>query len=232
MRGWWSGHKVIEPSEMEARFSIEDGLGHLDATGTEEISDEGLERLDQVQEVLDLLPDMEADFIECYYIRHMKQTDIAEIFGVSQPTVHYRLDRAAKRIRFLLALPDLAEGELQDVLEGFLSDEMDVKIMMLMFETTCQSEVAKRLGVSQGLVRHRFMRTIAKMGWKQTLKKDKDGNSIKDKNGKLVKEWVQVEDVPGMAKYAALFKNVADNLNILREVQRPSWIKKADYVLA
>ena len=32
--GWWSGHKVVDPSELESRFSMEDGLGFLDV-GTE-----------------------------------------------------------------------------------------------------------------------------------------------------------------------------------------------------
>lgn len=203
MRGWWSGHKVIDPSEMEARFATEDGLAFLDATGSEEITDEGLEQLDRVKDVLGLLPEIEADFVECYYIRHMKQTSIAEIFGVSQPTVCYRLQRAADRIRFLLELPDLADNELQIVLEGFLSDELDVKIMLLMYETTCQSEVAKRLGVSQGLVRHRFMKTIRLLS-----------------------------NAEGMEKYHRMFQAIADNLNILREVQRPTWNHKVAYVLA
>lgn len=191
MSGWWSGHKVVDPSEMESRFSEEDALSFLDHTGTEELSEEGHLQLDIVKGVLDQIPSMEADFIECYYMRRMKQTDIAEIFGVSQPTVHYRLERAASRIRYLLALPELAEGELEDILEEHISDEMDRQIMLLMYETTCQSEVAKQLGVSQGLVRHRFMRTISRM-----------------------------EKCEGLEKYVGLFKMVSNNLNILREVQR------------
>ncbi|MBD3261308.1 MAG: hypothetical protein GF334_06420 [Candidatus Altiarchaeales archaeon] len=65
--------------------------------------------------------------------------------------------------------------------------------MVLMFETTCQSEVAKRMGVSQGLVRHRFIRSIDKM-----------------------------KNVSGMEKYVRLFNFVSQNLNILREVRRSS----------
>ena len=76
-------------------------------------------------------------------------------------------------------------------LQGFLSDPLDVEIMLYMYKTTCQSEVAKRLGVSQGLVRHRFIRTIKRMG-----------------------------DNERMCFYAHLFQNIAENLNILREVQR------------
>jgi len=202
MRGYWSGHKVLDPAELESWFSVEDGLGFLDITGNEVISDENLEKLERVRDILDYLPEREADFVELYFFRHMKQTDIATIFSVSQPTVCYRLQRAASRIKFLLSLPPLEEGELQEILESFLSDPLDVQIMILMHETTCQSEVAKRLGVSQGLVRHRFIRSIEKM-----------------------------EDLGGMDKYTAMFRMISENLNILREVQRPAWGPKVTHSL-
>ena len=234
MTGYWSGHKVLDPSELESRFSIEDGLAFLDATGTEEISDEGLEQLDRVKTFLPLIPDREADFVELYYFLKLKQTDIAAIFRVSQPTVCYRLQRAALRIRFLLSLPDLEKGELETVLDGFLSDPLDIQIMVLMHETTCQSEVAKRLGVSQGLVRHRFIRTIARMGWEQRDLLDASGEVMFDAEGKPVKRWYKIEgllEAAGMEKYALIFMAVSDNLNILREVQRPTWGPRITHAL-
>ena len=220
MRGYWSGHKVLPSTELESRFCIEDGLAFLDVTGNETISEEGAEQLVRVKRILPLIPDREADFVELYYFLRLKQTEIADIFRVSQPTVCYRLQRAALRIRFLLSLPDLEDGELALVLNGFLSDPLDINIMLLMYETTCQSEVAKRLGVSQGLVRHRFIRTIARMGWEQRDIEDQIGE-----DGKFIKGWFRVEghEAAGMEKYAAMFRAIADNLNILREVQRPTW---------
>jgi len=202
VRGYWSGHKVIDPTELESRFAVEDGLAFLDVTGTEEISDESLEKLEQVKKILDHLPPREADFVELYFFRHLKQTDIASIFRVSQPTVCYRLQRAAARIRFLLDLPEFDDEEMLEALEGFLSDPLDVKIMILMYETTCQSAVAKRLGVSQGLVRHRFIRSIERMA-----------------------------DIDGMDKYTTMFKLISENLNILREVQRPSWGQQVTHAI-
>ncbi len=193
VKGHWSGHKVLDPSELESRFCVEDGLGFLDVTGNENISDESAERLEQVKKILDHLPSCEADFVELYFFRHLKQTDIADIFEVSQPTVCYRLQRAAARIRFLLSLPELKTGELGKALDDFLTDPLDVQIMLLMYETTCQSEVAKQLGVSQGLVRHRFIRSIERMA-----------------------------ERPEMVKYQMMFMLISDNLNILREVQRPA----------
>lgn len=194
MKGYWSGHKVLDPAELESRFAVEDGLGFLDVTGNECISEENVERLERVREILDQLPPREADFVDLYFFRHMKQTDIARIFSVSQPTVCYRLQRAASRIKFLLSLPRVDTVDMRKALSGFLPDPLDVQIMSLMYETTCQSEVAKRLNVSQGLVRHRFIRSI---------------------------EWMS--QATPMDYYAKVFRMIAENLNILREVQRPSW---------
>ena len=192
-RNWWSGHKVIDPAEMEARFANEDGMAFLDSVVNEELSKEGQEMLDRVMGVLDAIPARDADFIDLYYFRRMKQTDIATIFRVSQPTVCYRLQRAACRIRFLLSLPEIQEEDLIQVVHDNLEDPLDAKIMVLMYHTTCQSEVAKRLGVSQGLVRHRFIRSIGRMG-----------------------------KIEGLEDYVELFQAISTNLNILRDVKRPT----------
>ena len=193
MSSWWSGHKVMDSSELEGRYSNEDGFGFLDF-GSEELTEEGTEQLDRVREVLDQLPPREADFVDLYYFKRLKQTDIAVIFGVSQPTVCYRLQRAAARIHFLLLLPQFEPAAVRAHLEPILVDPIDVQIMLLMQQTTCQSEVAKLLGVSQGFVRHRFIRSIGKL--------------------RLVE---------GLEQLVAMFDLVAANLNILREVQRPTW---------
>lgn len=189
----WSGHHMIDPVEIESRFAVEDGMAYM-ASLFSEPSEESKKRIDMVLGILDELPPREADFITLYYFRKLKQTDIANIFGVSQPTVCYRLQRAADRIRFLLDLPDVDEDQMARDLTVLLAEPLDVQIMLLMRETTCQSEVAKQLGVSQGLVRHRFLRSLKKM----------NGN-------------------PRYGDYVSLFDYVAANLNILREVQRPSW---------
>lgn len=188
----WAGQHMVDPSEIESRFAIEDGMAYMDSIFTEP-SEEARGKIEQILTILDLLPSREADFIDLYYFRKLKQTDIAEIFGVSQPTVCYRLQRATARIQFLLQMPIVDDQQLDRDLFGLLSDPLDHKIMLLMKETTCQSEVAKRLGVSQGLVRHRFIRTLGKMRYN-----------------------------PKYTQYVALFEFILLNLNILREVQRVS----------
>jgi hypothetical protein len=71
---------------------------------------------------------------------------------------------------------------------------MDVKIMLGMVRTTCQSDVARELGVSQGFVRHRFLRTINR-----------------------------IEQMANMDIYVDLFRKVEGNLNILKNTCRAAW---------
>lgn len=197
----WTGHHMIDPMEIETRFANEDGFNSLDSIFTEP-DDEALEKIERIKKILGDLPPREADFVDLYFFRHLKQTDIAAIFNVSQPTVCYRLQRATTRIQFILELPDICRDKLIEDLRKFLSDPLDVEIMTLMYDTTCQSEVAKRLGVSQGLVRHRFIRSIKRMM----------------ANAR-------------MTEYAKLFTTISENLNILREVQRNPDAKQVQYTI-
>ena len=184
-----AGRNVLDPFEMETRFSTEDGLGFMDSIFTE-LSDADKRKIERIRGIMDELPPREADFIDLYFFRHLKQTDIAQIFRVSQPTVCYRLQRATARIQFIFQLPDIQIEDMEEDLEDVLPDSLDVQIMSLMYQTTCQSEVAKRLGVSQGLVRHRFIRSIKKL-----------------------------RAAKGMKVYVGVFDVISKNLNILREVQ-------------
>lgn len=192
MANHWFGYQMTDPNELESRFSQEDGLAYMDSI-FDEPSEETLALIERIKDVIESLPAREADFVDLYYFRRKKQTDIATMFGVSQPTVCYRLQRATARIQFLLQLPDLEIEEIAEAMEQYLSDPLDAQIMVLMYQTTCQSEVAKRLAVSQGLVRHRFIRSIARMHQDEQ-----------------------------MHEYADLFEMIAKNLNILREVRRSS----------
>lgn len=190
---WWSGHKIIDASELEARFSNADSLSEMGISISEEMTEESLAKLDRIRDLLDRLPSREADFIELYYFNHMRQTDIATLFCVTQPTVCYRLQRASDRLKYLLSLPDITISQMKKSFTGLFKDDLDIEIMILMYQTTCQSEVAKKLGVSQGLVRHRFIRSIRVLRSRPELK-----------------------------PLLAVFEKLSRNLNILREVQRPS----------
>ncbi len=191
----WHDCRTIDPSELENRISTEDNLEFFSQVLSEEPSKESAFNLQKVRAVLSDLPEREADFVELYFFKHKTQTDIAEIFKVSQPTVCYRLHRATARIRYVLELPDIEDDELIDLITPILDKPEDVKIMYLMFKTTCQSAVAKELGVTQGKVRHRFIRSLKK---------------IKNSN------------IPKTEVLSKIFDSVSANLNILREVERPA----------
>lgn len=197
----WSGHRMVDPSEIETRFSLEDGMAYMASIFTEP-SKEAKEKIIKVLAIMDDLPPMEADFIDLYFFRGFNQTDIAAIFGCSQPTVCYRLKRAAARIQLLSRMPQANLDLLDDILCDLLDDRLDIQIMRLMQETNCQSEVAKRLGVSQGLVRHRFIRSVNRM-----------------------------RRIPELAPFVRLFDFISANLNVLREVQRPAEDQAVTHVL-
>lgn len=186
---------------------------HIDSLTTDDVitsfvtiftdpDEEDLLVIDRVRKLLDHLPVIEADFIDLYFFRHVRQTDIATIFGVSQPTVCYRLQRAIQRIKYLLEVPKLDPNILRKDLKRFFTDPMDIEILVLMYETTCQSETAKRLGVTQGFVRHRFIRSTRRMS-----------------------------NHPTMGFYGNVFNSVAENLNLLREVQRSFPTIRSGFVL-
>lgn len=190
MSDMWPGHYMVDPSEMESRYSEEQSIQYMDSI-FEEPSEESQILLERIRNILDFLPPREADFINLYYFNRLKQTAIANIFRCSQPTVHYRLRRAASRIQFLLELPEVSVAEIETAMRTFLTNETNVKIMVYMYETTCQSEAAKRLGITQGKLRHRFIRTLELM-----------------------------RDIAELAPYVVIFDKIASNLNILREVSR------------
>jgi DNA-directed RNA polymerase specialized sigma24 family protein len=192
----WADCRTVDPTELEARYSVADSMDFLQNVLDDEREDASAS-LERVREIMDDLPDREADFVDLYFFFHKTQTDIADIFKVSQPTVCYRLQRATERIRFLLSLPDVTIEEMEVAMRGFLADPEDVNIMVKMYRTTCQSEVASQLGITQGKVRHRFMRSTKRMG----------------ENEK-------------MSKYAEIFTAISTKLNIRREVQRPAWESK------
>lgn len=202
MSSRWMDCRTIDPTELEARYSTEDSMAFVESILNDEPSEESLRDLERIRDILEELPPREADFVDLYFFRRKKQTEIAQIFRCSQPTVCYRLQRATMRIQFILSLPDVTMEELEKAMTGFLSDPLDVQIMLLMYQTTCQSEAAKQLHVSQGMVRHRFM--------------------------KATKRMMENER---MTLFAQIFDKISKNLNILREVQRLAGESKVAYII-
>ena len=115
----WSVIGNVDPHILASRYSNEDSFGTLD-TPTEEPDELSLAQSSEIKKVLHMLPAREADFVELYFFKHLKQTDIAILYRVSQPTVCYRLQRAVERIKYLIAIPHLSQEKIKEDLKPFL----------------------------------------------------------------------------------------------------------------
>jgi DNA-directed RNA polymerase specialized sigma24 family protein len=201
----------IDPAELSNRFASPDSDPELEDEDREdeELDDEnidghvanflvGADFESRIAPLLNRIPQREADLIFLYYIQKKRQADIAEIFGVTQAAISYRLDRGLQRIKFLLSIPQATEDDLrEDLSEAF--EQIDVNILVGMWQTTCQSEVANRLGLTQGRVRHRFFKSV------EALKK-------------LAADDTKFEP------YQRIFTAISSKkFNILREVKLPQW---------
>ena len=192
----------VDPAELNNRFAVTDSLLELFENGGEPLpetdsvlSNAGFE---DIAPLLDRIPKREADLIYLYYIEKKRQADIAEIFGVTQAAVSYRLDRGLQRIKFLLNIPHVSEDDLRRDL-SLIFKPIDVDILVGMWTTTCQSEVAEKLGLTQGRVRHRFFKAVK------------------------VLEAKAAED-ERFTSYSKIFISISSkNFNILREVKLPQW---------
>lgn len=191
----------IDPAELANRFPARDE-STLDEEEGEDKTPAALTRnhfAEVIQPLLSRIPEREADLIQLYYIQKKRQADIAEIFGVTQAAISYRLDRGLQRIRFLLSIPTLEEDDLRRDLPLVPFKPIDVDILVGMWSTTCQSEVANRLGLTQGRVRHRFFNAV-----------------------KVLEKRSEEDDV--FKPYHKVFSSIANkNFNVLREVKLPQW---------
>lgn len=194
----------IDPAELANRFSSPEELDDDERAAEEEEVETFLVGADyesRIRPLLDRIPQREADLIYLYYIQKKRQADIAEIFGVTQAAISYRLDRGLQRIKFLLSIPQVTEDELRgDLADIFLA--IDVDILVGMWQTTCQSEVATQLGLTQGRVRHRFFKSVSLL--KDAAEKDEKYDP-----------------------YHRIFSAISSKkFNILREVKLPQWANR------
>jgi DNA-directed RNA polymerase specialized sigma24 family protein len=197
----------VDPSELANRFStpsLEDEilLDEEEATsGVRELlaDDENYEG--RIAPLLDRIPKREADLIYLYFIQKKRQADIAVIFNVTQAAISYRLDRGLKRIKFLLSIPQVTEEDIRRDLPGVFKD-IDVNILVGMWQTTCQSQVAENLGLTQGRVRHRFFKAV-----------------------RVLKEVADTDEK--YEPYYKVFSAISGKkFNILREVKLPQWANR------
>jgi hypothetical protein len=72
----------------------------------------------------------------------------------------------------LVAILQITEDEMRNSLPYVPLKPIDVEILIGMWKTTCQSEVATQLGLTQGRVRHRFLGAVKLL----ERKASEDGN--------------------------------------------------------
>jgi len=81
---------------------------------------------------------------------------------MSQPAVFYRYQRSRERLDVWALLPPITPQEVLAVLVELGARVEDARAMSLYVETNSQSEVARRLEVSQGWVRTAIFRCVEK----------------------------------------------------------------------
>lgn len=94
-----------------------------------------------------------------YTLEGLSQTEIAKTLNMTQPAVNYNLRRGMERITYILNRPGIDLPKLRGDMQILGVDPTDIDLVALYLETTCQSDVAKKLGVTQGFVRYRLLRT-------------------------------------------------------------------------
>lgn len=249
-----STHILIQdPSNLSSRFSNENRLGYdpdvdfysltsliedrLHPKEEEDLIEGQPLNFHEIERFLPRIPPREADLIRLYYHDKMKQEQIAKIFSITQAAVSYRLHRGIKRIQFLCTIPEL-EKDIFELELGLKFNDQDREILWRMYETTCQSEIAKRMNLTQGRVRHRFFRALQKIQHliaDEALEKQVQMQMLK-KQGKseLEIEAAELEveqaiDNSRFGKYWTVFFAISDkHFNILHEVSLPQFKDRGD----
>lgn len=249
-----SSHVLIQdPSSISSRFSNENSLGYdpdseqdLENLIDQRLAPDAEENLGSdgqslnfaaIEKYLDRIPPRETDLIRLYHHDKMKQEQIAKLFRITQAAVSYRLHRGIKRIQFLRTIPELDEAEFELELGPKFSDQ-DREILWRMYETTCQSEIAKQMNLTQGRVRHRFFRALQKV--KDLITEEAKELQVRvqmlKKQSKPAQEVGQAEqDLEESIKnskygkyYTAFFAISDKHFNILHEVSLPQFRDRGD----
>lgn len=196
----------INSNELEGRFANEDRLLYFE---------DSKYSLDDVTPYLALLPKKEADLILMYYILKKDQKEIAKILNLSQGGVSHRIARARERLKFLIEIPKFTKNELFDDLKKLIEENVDLVILWELYRTTCQSQVAEIVGMTQSRVRHRFIKCL---------------KILEKKHEELSKYEEETEALKIVKMYFSAFSLIMCNFNILHEISLPKWShKNKDY---
>lgn len=245
---------IQDPSDLSSRFSNKDRLGYdgdgsefeIDALIERELAPEPEEDLiaddrpalefEAIERYLPRIPSREKDLISLYYRDRMKQEQIARLFGITQAAVSYRLHRGIRRIQFLRTIPELDHDTFHLEL-GPKFSEQDLEILWRMYETTCQSAIAKEMNLTQGRVRHRFFRSLSRIKEiiaEEVRVREAELRGLVNQGRRFSKEEYQEEldktiEESKYGKYWTVFYAISDrHFNILHEVSLPQFRDRGD----
>jgi DNA-directed RNA polymerase specialized sigma24 family protein len=94
----------------------------------------------------------------------LKQRDIASILGLTQPTVSYVVTSARKKMRLMATWEgvELSSRDVRSDLDTYFTPT-EVDVLVSIFETTCHSETARLMRLSQRRVHELHIRALEKM---------------------------------------------------------------------
>ena len=107
------------------------------------------------------LPELEAEIFWMLWRRRKTQADVAQLVGLSQPTVSYRYRRAVAKIAYLVTLTAVDVRGMVDSLEFLRQDEKDILHDLFFF--TNQQATGNAHGVAQSSVKWILLKTRAKL---------------------------------------------------------------------
>lgn len=142
-----------DPQEMASMFSTEHGL-----TMKELVEAKFDHSISEVRKMLFSLPKEEMDFVFLYFIIGKTQEEIADIYGRSQGDISYRINRILKRLRFTFSLPKINYTKMREDLNFLSKEELD--ILQFMSKSSSQTVTGKKVGISQGRVRYKFLNSL------------------------------------------------------------------------
>lgn len=191
----------MDPVDMAREYSTE---SRLVGAPVGESCLSPLADMSKVKQALCVLPTRERDMLELYFFRGKNQSEIGKLFDVTQGDVSYRISRAIERVKFFLSLPKICLRRMVNDLYAVLQDPKHVRIMMLLLKTTSQTVVGGCVGLTQGKVRYRFLKSV------ETLRE-------------------QAKKRPVYYTYVKIFEMVGKNFNIMRSLEpQERWASKFD----
>lgn len=148
--------------QREIFFQVDPAtLDYMDWSELQEMQPSGT-HVDLRPEIfLSYLPDLEAEIFFLVFLKKKNQKDIAQLLGLSQPTISYRYRRVLTKLNYLMTLTALNVRGMIDKLLFLKERERD--ILQDLFFYCNQEMVGKRHGCRQSSVKWIFVKTMRRI---------------------------------------------------------------------